>query len=116
MAALLEKRQHHDSPAESTERFDAPDRSFRVINRPYAGRLGASQNFSIAGTTAQKQDLLQKVPDAAPYLSLKEALNMRPLLDIELWKQAFIEAYATTFFVWATTTPELMMIHIFPDG
>ncbi|KAF1815632.1 aquaporin-like protein [Eremomyces bilateralis CBS 781.70] len=114
MAHIAEKH-HHDSPTDSTEQFDVPNRSYRVINRPYAGRLGGSQKFTISGTTAERQDLLQKVPDAAPYLRLREALNLRPLRDVELWKQALIEGYATTFFVWATAVPGLVTKNIL-DG
>lgn len=71
----------------------APAREYEVILRPFAGRVGGSQHFTIGSDTAEKDELLKRIPDAAPYLTWSECFDMRPFRELELWKQAWAEGY-----------------------
>ncbi|KAJ5295570.1 hypothetical protein N7508_010391 [Penicillium antarcticum] len=60
---------------------------------PFAGRIGANQEFSVdAKNNCTQIELLQKFPDAAPWIPLRDALSLRHILQPELWKAATIEA------------------------
>ncbi|KAL4882569.1 aquaporin-like protein [Aspergillus karnatakaensis] len=65
---------------------------------PFAGRIGANQEFSIHEDSSSQRELLEKVPDAAPWIPLKDALSMRPILQPELWKGAVVEAIGSCLF------------------
>jgi glycerol uptake facilitator-like aquaporin len=58
---------------------------------PFAGRLGGNQEFTLDRNDPSNQELLRKVPDAAPNLSLKEAFDLRGFREIGLWKASLIE-------------------------
>jgi glycerol uptake facilitator-like aquaporin len=58
---------------------------------PFAGRLGGNQEFTLDRNDPLNQDLLRKVPDAAPNLNLKEAFDLRGFREIGLWKASLIE-------------------------
>lgn len=59
---------------------------------PFAGRIGANQEFSVDKDNCTQIELLQKFPDAAPWIPLRDALSFRHLLEVELWKAAIVEA------------------------
>ncbi|KAJ5208073.1 hypothetical protein N7449_002452 [Penicillium cf. viridicatum] len=59
---------------------------------PFAGRIGANQEFVVDKNNCTQIELLQKFPDAAPWIPLKDALSLRHILQIELWKAAAVEA------------------------
>jgi len=57
----------------------------------FAGRLGGNQSFVVDRSNPANAELLQKVPDAAPNLSLHESFNLRGFREVDLYKAAFIE-------------------------
>ncbi|KAJ5535038.1 hypothetical protein N7527_001292 [Penicillium freii] len=59
---------------------------------PFAGRIGANQEFAVDKNNCTQAELLQKFPDAAPWIPLKDALSLRHILQAELWKAAGVEA------------------------
>lgn len=59
---------------------------------PFAGRIGANQEFAMDKDNCTQIELLQKFPDAAPWIPLKDALSLRHILQVELWKAAGVEA------------------------
>ncbi|KAJ5563435.1 hypothetical protein N7535_008599 [Penicillium sp. DV-2018c] len=61
---------------------------------PFAGRIGANQEFSVDKTNRAQIEQLQQCPDAAPWIPLKDALSLRHFLHPALWKAAAIEAIA----------------------
>jgi hypothetical protein len=87
---------------------EARTRNYRIISRPYSGRIGGNQHFVLDGNTQEKRDLLKRVPDAAPYLKWRESIGLKPFTQIELWKQAFVEGYATCIFVFLNGWVEIM--------
>jgi hypothetical protein len=72
-------------------------RTYQLILRPFAGRIGGNQHFILEPDTPEKRKLLQRIPDAAPYLTWKESFDIRPFGELELWKQAFAECYGALF-------------------
>ncbi|CAG7942800.1 unnamed protein product [Penicillium salamii] len=64
---------------------------------PFAGRIGANQEFSLDKTNCAQVEILQKFPDAAPWIPLRDALSLQHFLQPELWKAATIEAVGPTF-------------------
>ncbi|KAF4762396.1 hypothetical protein HAV15_006860 [Penicillium sp. str.  len=59
---------------------------------PFAGRIGANQEFAMDKNNCTQIELLQKFPDAAPWIPLKDAISLRHILQVELWKAAGVEA------------------------
>ncbi|KAF2103606.1 aquaporin-like protein [Rhizodiscina lignyota] len=105
MATISEKADINTTalPETSGERHD-----FRVISRPYAGRIGGNQQFALRPDTLEKQAILERIPDAAPYLTWRESFDLNLFLEVELWKQALVECYATCVFVYLNGWVEIM--------
>ncbi|KAL5343561.1 aquaporin-like protein [Aspergillus crustosus] len=69
---------------------------------PFAGRLGANQEFAVDNDSDSQKELLEKIPDAAPYIPVRDALSFRPLLQPDLWKAATVEAIGSCLLVYLT--------------
>ena len=61
------------------------------IPTPFAGRIGANQEFSLSRQQCTDPELLDKIPDAAPWVPLRDALSPRQFFEIGLWKAAAVE-------------------------
>jgi hypothetical protein len=68
-------------------------RAYDAILRPFAARVGGNHRFTLDADTPEKQRLLQRIPDAAPYLTWTENFDLQPFGEIELWKQGVVECY-----------------------
>lgn len=66
-------------------------KSLTVSSRPFAGRIGGNQEFTVPAEDAS----LTLLPDAAAIFSLHQSLSPRAFADIELWKESFIEGVGT---------------------
>jgi hypothetical protein len=96
MAALLEKQTALCPDPTSLPSFGQSlhlGRAYKVISRPFAARVGGNHHFTLEADTPEKQLLLQRIPDAAPYLTWRESFDLRPFGEIELWKQGIVECY-----------------------
>lgn len=58
---------------------------------PFAGRLGGNLEFVVDRSDPDNADLLTKIPDAAPNLTLDETFDMRAFKELDLYKAALIE-------------------------
>lgn len=58
---------------------------------PFAGRIGANQEFSLDRNNCRDIALLQRHPDAAPWVPWKDSLSLKQLFELELWKAAAVE-------------------------
>lgn len=58
---------------------------------PFAGRIGANQEFAIDKSRCTNTELLEKYPDAAPLVPLRDLLSLKQFLEPGLWKAAAIE-------------------------
>lgn len=58
---------------------------------PFAGRIGANQEFSLSRQQCTDPELLSKYPDAAPWVPLRDSLSPKQFFEIGLWKAAAIE-------------------------
>lgn len=59
--------------------------------QPFAGRLGGNQEYILDRDDPDNEKELKKVPDAAPFLSVREALSPHSFLDFSLWRMAMVE-------------------------
>jgi hypothetical protein len=77
-------------------------RSEQVISRPFVGRLGGNQAFTLDVADPDYDEKLKNTPDAGSSFKWKESFDLRGFVDGELWKQAILEGWATSLIVWIT--------------
>ncbi|ETI25992.1 hypothetical protein G647_02769 [Cladophialophora carrionii CBS 160.54] len=82
-------------------------RRLGTLSSPFAGRLGGNQEFTVDRSDPQNEELLKKVPDAAPNLTLQEAFDLNGFREIGLWKASLIEFIGTLLFVYASAWDSL---------
>lgn len=85
-----------------TARDTLPDRSEQVISRPFVGRLGGNRAFTLDVADPNFDEKHRSTPDAGPSFTWKESFDLRGFVDVELWKQAILEGWATSLLVWIT--------------
>ena len=73
-----------------------------VTSHAFAGRLGGNQEFILDPKNLDNERTLKRIPDASPFLSVRESFNLRGFLEPELWKAAAVECLGTTILVWIT--------------
>ncbi|KFY32554.1 hypothetical protein V493_00085 [Pseudogymnoascus sp. VKM F-4281 (FW-2241)] len=73
-----------------------------VSTQPFAGRLGANQEFILDREKLENAPFLKRLPDASPFMSVQEIFNMRGFLEPELWKAATTEGLGMILFLWIT--------------
>ncbi|KPI37321.1 Aquaporin NIP2-1 [Cyphellophora attinorum] len=71
-------------------------------NASFAGRLGGIQQFTVNREDPDEQPLLEKTPDAAPNVAIRDLFRMSLFKDPFLWKAACIEAMGTFLLVFVT--------------
>ena len=76
----------------------------------FVGRLGG-QGATAVTRSASNETLLKLVPDAAPLTSLKDALDLYPLLTVGLWKSALMEGIGKRTTTTATTYITQHVLH-----
>jgi hypothetical protein len=54
--------------------------------QPFAGRIGGHQGLVLDPNDASNAELLKRMPDAAPLISLRQVFDPRAFSDIDLWK------------------------------
>ncbi|KAJ5984644.1 MIP transporter [Penicillium waksmanii] len=59
--------------------------------RPFAGRIGGNQGLVLDPSDASNAELLKRMPDAAPLMSLKQSFNLTAFSDIDLWRFGAVE-------------------------
>ncbi|KAE8382500.1 aquaporin-like protein [Aspergillus bertholletiae] len=75
----------------------------KPVIQPFAGRIGGNQELVVDRTDPENADLLKKVPDAAPLMSLLEGFDPHAFWDLDLWKFGFIECIGTMMMVFMTS-------------
>lgn len=73
-----------------------------LTSQPFAGRLGGNQEFILDPKNIENVPTLKRVPDASPFISLREIFNLRGFCERDLWKSAVIEGIGTLLLVWST--------------
>ncbi|EUC40762.1 hypothetical protein COCMIDRAFT_30348 [Bipolaris oryzae ATCC 44560] len=68
-----------------------PKKNLAIASRPFAGRIGGNQEFTVPADDASTNLL----PDAAAVFSWRQSFSSRAFADIELWKESFIEGVGT---------------------
>ena len=62
-----------------------------VASRPFAGRIGGNQEFTVSADDAS----FTRIPDAAPSFSWAQSFYPSAFTDVELWKESIIEGVGT---------------------
>jgi hypothetical protein len=68
-----------------------PSNPSRANTRPFVGRLGGNQEFVLDRNDSANAELLKEQPDAAPYMTIREQLDLKGFKNLGLWKSALIE-------------------------
>lgn len=63
----------------------------QVAIPPFAGRVGGNQDFIVDRNDPRNTKVLEKVPDAAPHMTLAEVFDFRGFLSADFWKWAMLE-------------------------
>ncbi|KAJ5527200.1 hypothetical protein N7513_011359 [Penicillium frequentans] len=75
----------------------------------FAGRLGGNQDFILDRNDPRNDELLERVPDAAPCMTFAEIFDLKGFYSLDLWKFAMLECVASMMNVfissWVTTHP-----------
>lgn len=78
---------------------------------PFAGRLGGNQTACLRGDVTTESESNRAIPDATPWISLSQQLDLRAFASPGLWKAALIEGWGTLMFVyitiWASMSPNV---------
>ena len=64
-------------------------RRIQVKSTPFAGRIGANQEFSLS--PLEEAELLRKTPDAAPLVPWSQMICPNQFIQLNIWKAAFVE-------------------------
>lgn len=77
---------------------------FNMAENPsFAGRIGGVQKYTVNRDDPDQASLLERAPDAAPNLTLRESFRFHQFTQPLLWKAAAIEGVATMLLVYITT-------------
>lgn len=72
---------------------------------PYAGKLGGNQGFFLDPSDPDTKSLLERTPDASPFMSLKTLLSLDGFKQYVLWKQALMEGGGTLMLCFLSIIP-----------
>ena len=61
----------------------------------YAGRMGANQEFVLDPSDPDAKSVLDRYPDAAPWMSQRAVWSLSGFKQVKLWKAALIEGVGT---------------------
>jgi hypothetical protein len=86
---------YNRSSNELRQRMTRTDRRPSVASRPFAGRIGGNQEFTLSPEDVSFPSIVSKVPDAAPAFSWQQSFSLQAFSDLELWKEATIEGVGT---------------------
>jgi len=66
-----------------------------VSSRPFAGRIGGNQEFTLQPGDDDFRSIVSKVPDATATFTWRESFHLNGFYDVDLWKEATIEGVGT---------------------
>jgi hypothetical protein len=87
MASFLPQTHEQSRPLEGQN--GGIRRRFQVESTPFAGRIGANQEFSVS--PLEETQLLRKTPDAAPLVPWSQMICPNQFIQLNIWKAAFVE-------------------------
>ncbi|KAF1738093.1 hypothetical protein CRV24_000014 [Beauveria bassiana] len=83
MTSTLPRAKFHPSASDALPSPQAPD--------PFAGRIGANQQFSLDRSNSTDKEVLEKCPDAAPWIPIRDTFSFEQFLEKGLWRAAVVE-------------------------
>jgi hypothetical protein len=64
---------------------------YKAATIPFVGRLGGNQEFVVDRNDPHNTTLLRNVPDAAPYMTIRQSFDLRGFRELDIWKAALME-------------------------
>ncbi|KAJ5648635.1 hypothetical protein N7490_005007 [Penicillium lividum] len=58
---------------------------------PFAGTLGGNQRVVVDRSDPDNESLLEKLPDAAPLMTVQEGLSLQGFFNVDLWRLGLLE-------------------------
>ena len=71
----------------------------QTSERPFAGRIGGNQEFTVSAHDEKSAAILKNQPDAAPLTSISDALDLHGFLVWDNWRMAVIEGWGTCLLI-----------------
>ncbi|KKK12843.1 hypothetical protein ARAM_001188 [Aspergillus rambellii] len=71
--------------------------------QPFAGRIGGNQGLVLDRSCPENEELLKRVPDAAPLMTFQQRLEIAGFYDLDLWKFGLIECIGSLLFVFLSS-------------
>lgn len=96
----VEKTMDSVQSANSTVESTRSGHVLRSNPQPFIGRLGGNQEFVLDRSDAANAPILKELPDAAPYMSMREQFDLRPFRSPGLWKAAIVEGVGKFYLCW----------------
>ncbi|KAF1970211.1 aquaporin-like protein [Bimuria novae-zelandiae CBS 107.79] len=84
-----------------------------IALRPFAGRIGGNQEFTISPDDTNFSSVVAKTPDAAPIFTWTESFGLHAFSSPDLWKEATLEGVGTCLQVYLSG---LFSIGLSPRG
>lgn len=73
-----------------------------IFSHPFAGRIGGNQEFTVDKNNPEEAHLLEKTPDAAPFVSWRDSFNLHQFGQVDLWRAAVIEGWGACMLTFLT--------------
>jgi hypothetical protein len=86
---------NHQSNDGIRQRKSKKDGTLSIASRPFAGRIGGNQEFTVSPNDSDFHSVISKQPDAAAEFTWAQSLGLHGFVDLELWKQATLEGVGT---------------------
>jgi hypothetical protein len=64
---------------------------YEASSIPFAGRLGGNQEFVLDRDDPDNASILQTVPDAGIYMTIRQSFDLRGFREIDIWRGALME-------------------------
>lgn len=98
----IEKNNTNATNATNATNSAYPSHPARTNTNPFIGRLGGNQGFVLDRNDPANTSVLKATPDAAPYMTLKEQLDLNGFTYLSLWKAALAEGMGSMMFIYIT--------------
>lgn len=95
MSGVLAAKDVESADPSTVRRRNHSARDPPVVSRPFAGRIGGNQGFTVSADDVDFDAVVAVNPDAAPLFTWSQSFNLRALSTKDLWKEATLEGVGT---------------------
>jgi hypothetical protein len=97
MAPLCKDVEAGSPPSSISRRhpYEHHSHSPAIASRPFAGRIGGNQEFTVSPSDAGYSSIVAKNPDASPIFTWRTSFAFSAFASTDLWKEASVEGVGT---------------------